>query len=102
MMPDDGDTAPHHHEMDGSADVEGEPSVWEVRIGIYATRRQAWEVKERFTRLLCPEPEHPPPCPIPWSASGPVHESEFDDSNCYAELTEQGEGERELRQQQGL
>ena len=42
---------------------------WEVRLGIYATQEQAEEVKEQITRLLCPDPEHAPPCPIPWSVA---------------------------------
>ncbi|MBK0870763.1 MAG: hypothetical protein IJH84_21385 [Saccharopolyspora sp.] len=44
-----------------------ESGIWEIRLGIYATEQQAEEVKERITRLLCPDPDHAPPCPIPWS-----------------------------------
>ncbi|MFF8918504.1 hypothetical protein ACF08M_35680 [Streptomyces sp. NPDC015032] len=78
------------------------PSVWEVRLGIYATQQQAEEVKEHITRLLCPDPGHAPPCPIPWSVSlrhgpepGSGSGSEADDS--YAELIEQAEAEKHLR-----
>lgn len=73
-----------------------QPSVWEIRVGVYATEAQANEAKERFVRLLCPDPEHEPPCPVPWSA-WVVHESDLDDPELYAELTEQGEAERHLR-----
>lgn len=24
-------------------------------------------VKERIARMLCPDEDHPPPCPVPWS-----------------------------------
>jgi|GEM_PF-6977578 len=98
-MPDGGDTASGCHETDGNG--EDEPGVWEVRIGIYATQQQAYEVQERFTRLLFPDPEHPPPCPIPWSA-WLLPESAFDEPDFYSELTEQGEAERELRRRHGL
>lgn len=60
-----------------------EPSVWEVRLGVYATQQQAEEVKERITRLLCPDPDHAPPCAIPWSVSV------VPDADSYPELVEQ-------------
>ncbi|QWF84269.1 hypothetical protein [Amycolatopsis sp. CA-230715] len=42
-------------------------SVWEIRLGVVASEAQADELKERIMRLLCPDPDHAPPCPIPWS-----------------------------------
>ncbi|MFF0470724.1 hypothetical protein ACFYPX_25235 [Micromonospora zamorensis] len=57
----------------------------EVRLGIYATQQQAEEVMEQITQLLCPDPEHAPPCPIPWSVA---LVSELD-SEFYPELVEQ-------------
>ncbi|MEU8568910.1 hypothetical protein AB0C51_11200 [Streptomyces pathocidini] len=71
--------------MSESAD---DPGVWEVRLGIYATRKQAEEVKEQITRLLCPDPDHAPPCPVPWSVSM-LHASDLEDPDSYAELVEQ-------------
>ncbi|MFB7912965.1 hypothetical protein [Streptomyces sp. NPDC056061] len=71
------------------------PSVWEVRLGIYATPQQAEEVKERITRLLCPDPDHAPPCPIPWSVSL-LHGSGLDEDDPYPELAEQAEAEKRL------
>ncbi|MEU9621680.1 hypothetical protein ACIO8F_06035 [Streptomyces sp. NPDC087228] len=74
------------------------PSVWEVRLGIYATEQQAEEVKEHIARLLCPDPDHAPPCPIPWSASlRHVSESGSEEADSYAELIEQAEAEKHLR-----
>lgn len=70
-----------------------ESSVWEVRLGIYATEKQAEEIKERIARLLCPDPDHAPPCPVPWSALL-LHESDLEDADSYSELVEQARIER--------
>ncbi|BFU46661.1 hypothetical protein [Krasilnikovia sp. MM14-A1004] len=64
--------------------------LWEIRLGIFATEPQADELVEQISRLLCPDPEHPPPCPIPWS----VARLEVDvSSGDYAELLEQARTE---------
>ncbi|MFF4605279.1 hypothetical protein ACFY12_21415 [Streptomyces sp. NPDC001339] len=68
-------------------------SVWEVRLGIYATQQQAEEIKERITSLLCPDPDHAPPCPIPWSVMT-LHASDLDDPNSYSGLVEQAQIEK--------
>lgn len=65
-----------------------EAGVWEVRLGLFATREQAEEVKERITRMLCPDPDHSPPCPIPWSMALLGAES-LDEAGAYPELIEQ-------------
>ncbi|MFM9369088.1 hypothetical protein [Streptomyces sp. Da 82-17] len=70
-----------------------EAGVWEVRLGIYATERQAEEVKEQIARLLCPDPDHAPPCPVPWSVNV-LHGSDLDDEDPYPELVEQARAER--------
>lgn len=72
-----------------------EPGVWEVRLGVFATRRQAEEVKARVAALLCPDPEHAPPCPVPWSVAL-LHGSDLDDPEAYEELVEQARIERAL------
>jgi hypothetical protein len=64
-----------------------EPSVWEVRLGVYATQQQADQIKEQITKLLCPDPDHAPPCPVPWSVTT-LHESDLGD-DAYEELREQ-------------
>lgn len=64
-----------------------EPSVWEVRLGVYATQAQADQIKEQIAKLLCPDPDHAPPCPIPWSVMT-LHESGLGD-DAYDELREQ-------------
>lgn len=70
--------------------------MWEVRLGVHATREQAEEIQERIARLLCPDPEHPPPCPVPWSLSllDLSDESESGDEGAYPELVEQARIER--------
>lgn len=70
-----------------------EPSVWEIRLGVHATEAQAEEIKERIARMLCPDPDHAPPCPIPWSAQL-LHQSDLDDENAYDELAEQARIEK--------
>ncbi|MFF9345849.1 hypothetical protein [Streptomyces sp. NPDC014734] len=72
------------------------PSVWEVRLGMYATPQQAEEIKERIARLLCSDPDHAPPCPIPWSVSL-LHGAGPGDDDPYPELVEQAEAEKHLR-----
>ncbi|RGA01656.1 hypothetical protein DI270_028375 [Microbispora triticiradicis] len=37
-----------------------EPTIWEIRLGVYATAQQAEEIKEHVTKLLCPDPDHAP------------------------------------------
>lgn len=59
---------------------------WELRMGLWADRAQAQDLLERVERLLCPDPEHEPPCPIPWEATLEPLE-EFGEE--YADLDEQ-------------
>ncbi|MBT2491632.1 hypothetical protein J7E96_24515 [Streptomyces sp. ISL-96] len=73
-----------------------DPGVHELRLGIYATQQQADEIKERITRLLCPDPDHAPPCPVPWSMSM-VHMSDPDARERHPGLVEQAEAEKHLR-----
>jgi hypothetical protein len=63
--------------------VPEEPTVWEIRLGIYTTRQQADEITERVGLLLCPDPNHTTTCPIPWSIT------QIHGSNDYPELDQQ-------------
>ncbi len=72
-----------------------EPSVHELRLGIYATQQQADEIKERVIRLLCPVPDHAPPCQVPWSMFM-VHMSDLDARDSHPGLLEQAEAEKRL------
>ncbi|GAA5067364.1 hypothetical protein [Nocardia callitridis] len=73
--------------------ADDEPAVWEIRLGIFATEAEAGEVKQRIIHALCPNPDHAPPCPIPWEISGygRVDTSELD---TYETLLEQVRIER--------
>ncbi|TCJ99342.1 hypothetical protein [Nocardia alba] len=46
-----------------------EKQLWEIRLGVIASETKARAVAEQIERLLCPDPDHAPPCPIPWSLS---------------------------------
>jgi hypothetical protein len=71
------------------------PSVWEIRLGIVATEQQADEIKQQITALLCPDPDHAPPCPVPWSVAL-YHESELGEDAPYETLVEQARAEGHL------
>ncbi|MBN6052852.1 hypothetical protein JYK22_13020, partial [Nonomuraea sp. RK-328] len=49
-----------------------------LRLEMYATQEEARDVQEKVERLLCPDPDHRPPCPIPWSLS--LYEAEGEDA----------------------
>ncbi|MFI5493469.1 hypothetical protein [Actinoplanes sp. NPDC051859] len=70
--------------------------IWEVRLGIYATEEQAAAIKEQVTRILCPDPDHAPPCPVPWTVQL-LARSALDEADSYSELVEQAELERRRR-----
>ncbi|MFD7504692.1 hypothetical protein [Streptomyces sp. NPDC059850] len=47
----------------------GERGVYEVRVGLARSGRSRMdEVREALTRVICPDPEHASPCPVPWAA----------------------------------
>lgn len=46
-----------------------EKQLWEIRLGVIASEAEAHAVIDQIERLLCPDPDHAPPCPIPWSVS---------------------------------
>ncbi|MEW2615864.1 hypothetical protein AB0937_38045 [Streptomyces sp. NPDC047880] len=47
--------------------VEDEPTVYEIRIHGFPTSQEALALQLPIERLLCPDPDHAPPCEIPWS-----------------------------------
>ncbi|MGW7493286.1 hypothetical protein ACWGKA_03095 [Streptomyces luteogriseus] len=47
--------------------VEDEPRVYEIRIHGCPTSQEALALQDPIERLLCPDPDHTPPCEIPWS-----------------------------------
>jgi hypothetical protein len=46
---------------------EDEPRVYEIRIHGCPTSQEALALQDPIERLLCPDPDHAPPCEIPWS-----------------------------------
>ncbi|MFJ7180251.1 hypothetical protein ACIQXA_28535 [Streptomyces massasporeus] len=46
---------------------EDEPRVHEIRIHGCPTSGEALAFQAPIERLLCPDPDHAPPCEIPWS-----------------------------------
>ncbi len=64
--------------------------LWEIRLGIVASEDQARQLQEQIERLLCPDPDHAPPCPIPWSVSMDSEDQMDDDQReQYADIQEQ-------------
>jgi hypothetical protein len=41
--------------------------VYEIRIHGYPTSHEALALQAPIERLLCPDPDHAPPCEVPWS-----------------------------------
>lgn len=72
-----------------------ESTVWEVRLAIFSTKQQVEEIKTRITRLLCPDPDHTPPCPVPWSIFV-LHGSDLDDPDVHSTLIDQARIENDL------
>ncbi|MGR3938181.1 hypothetical protein [Streptomyces sp. BRA346] len=46
----------------------GERRVHEVRVGVRAGRPRMDALREALTRVVCPDPAHASPCPVPWAA----------------------------------
>jgi hypothetical protein len=46
---------------------EDEPRVYEIRIHDCPTTQEALALQDLIEHLLCPDPDHAPPCEIPWS-----------------------------------
>jgi hypothetical protein len=62
--------------------------AWEIRVGLYTTEERARELVDAIRRTLCPDPDHAPPCPVPWQTA--LVEADDD----YPGLREQYEIER--------
>ncbi|MFL1376288.1 MULTISPECIES: hypothetical protein [unclassified Nocardiopsis] len=54
------------------------PRTFEILLPGFATDTEAMEQADTVARLLCPEPGHEGPCPIPWSLGSRLEEEEPD------------------------
>ncbi|WP_214367123.1 hypothetical protein [Pseudonocardia sp. H11422] len=54
-----------------------EPMLHRITLVVPATGADAADLRERLQRTLCPGPDHPGPCPIPWMMTV-ADESGFD------------------------
>ncbi|MGW0614215.1 hypothetical protein [Streptomyces sp. NPDC002788] len=41
--------------------------VYEIRIAGHPSTEEALALQDPIKRLLCPDPDHAPPCEVPWS-----------------------------------
>jgi hypothetical protein len=46
----------------------GERRVREIRVGLHTTRSRMDALREALTGVICPDPDHASPCPVPWAA----------------------------------
>lgn len=78
--------------MSGTPDHGGR-TYREIHLGIWATDADADELMERITRLLCPDPDHAPPCPIPWEIGSRPLDPESPDAESLREQVRHEYGE---------
>lgn len=52
---------------DPTQDSSEQPRLWQVKIALIATAVQHEELMDRISAVLCPDPSHEGPCPIPWA-----------------------------------
>ncbi|QKW09014.1 hypothetical protein HUT18_24160 [Streptomyces sp. NA04227] len=76
------DELPEQWRIEHPGAEPGARRVHEIRVGTLAGGREAEALSEELTRVLCPDPEHSSPCPVPWSsgssAVGPDEDAERD------------------------
>ncbi|WP_432538055.1 hypothetical protein [Kineococcus arenarius] len=69
--------------------AENGKGTYEIRIGLWASQEQAFEIQERLSRALCPEAEHDGPCEVPWSIAVVPPEAVDQGEDHYDELVKQ-------------
>lgn len=52
----------------------GGQRFWRLDVTVWAHQEQVNRLSSDIQRLLCPDPDHAPPCPIPWEID--AHELE--------------------------
>ena len=48
--------------------ISDQPQMLELRVSGCANQEQESDLVERIQLTLCPDPDHAPPCPVPWSS----------------------------------
>jgi hypothetical protein len=51
---------------DPTQDTPEQPKLWQVKIALIATADEHEALMDRIVDVLCPDPGHDGPCPIPW------------------------------------
>lgn len=46
-------------------------SVYLLKLFTHVPEESVEELKGRISGILCPDPDHEPPCPVPWSIRSP-------------------------------
>ncbi|MBN3931963.1 hypothetical protein IQ279_20425 [Streptomyces verrucosisporus] len=64
-----------------------EPRLWQVKIAVIATSAEHEELMDRLADVLCPDPDHEGPCPVPWGMHS-VNGDSLTDEERSALLTE--------------
>ncbi|WP_330288107.1 hypothetical protein [Streptomyces sp. NBC_00576] len=55
--------------------VAEEPRLWQVNIALVTTSAKHEELMDRLVDVLCPDPRHEGPCPIPWAMNSVAGDS---------------------------
>ncbi|MDA3649613.1 hypothetical protein LZ318_08180 [Saccharopolyspora indica] len=63
------DELPEQWRLQHPATDPGSRRIHEIRIGLVTAHPETAPIRDALTRVICPDPEHTSPCPIPWSAS---------------------------------
>jgi hypothetical protein len=60
----------------------GSRTIHQIQVGLLGSRPQMDAVRDQLTRVICPDPEHRSPCPVPWASSytdsGPDEDDRLD------------------------
>lgn len=59
---------PHQWRIEHPGADAGPRSVHQIRVGQLSTRPSMDTLRAELTRVICPDPDHHSPCPIPWAS----------------------------------
>ncbi|MER7077320.1 hypothetical protein SAMN02982929_04734 [Saccharopolyspora kobensis] len=63
------DELPEQWRLQHPAADPGSRHIHEISIGLVTAHPETTPIRDALTRVICPDPEHSSPCPIPWSSS---------------------------------